>query len=60
MVLKLFGKKTLNGIKFFIKGSPVFSSGPKSLLTNTPDCPILCNLVFDNFIFRRATRGERG
>ena len=28
---------------FFIKGNPVFSSGPKSLPKKPPDCPILCN-----------------
>ena len=48
-----------NGIKmllanrlstFFIKGNPGFSNGPKSLLKNPPDFPILCNWVFDNFI----------
>ena len=35
---------------FFIKGNPVFSSGPKSLPENSPDCPILCKRVFDNFV----------
>ena len=49
----------LNGIKallangldtFFIKSNPVFSNGPKGLPKNPPDCPILCNWVFDNFI----------
>ena len=43
-----------NGIKkwfntIFLKGNPVFSNGPKSLPKN-PDCPILCNWVYDNFI----------
>ena len=33
-----------------IKGSPVFSNGPKSLPKNPPACPMLCNWVFDNFI----------
>ena len=33
-----------------IKGNPVFSNGPKSLPKNLPDCPMLCNWVFDNFI----------
>ena len=33
-----------------IKGKPVFSSGPRSLHRNPPDCPILCNCVFDNFV----------
>ena len=49
----------LNGIKallangldtFFIKGNPAFSNDPKGLPKNPPDCPILCNWVFDNFI----------
>ena len=43
------GIKTLsaNGQStFFIKGKPGFSNGPKT----PPDCPILCNWVFDNFI----------
>ena len=47
------GIKTLlaNGLSTFpIKGNPVFSNGPKSLPKNPPDCPILCNWVFDNFI----------
>ena len=45
-------KTTLaNGLSsFFIKGNPVFSNGPKSLSQNPPDCPVLCNWVFDNFI----------
>ena len=39
-----------NGLStFFIKGNPVFSNGPKSLPKNSPDCPILCNWVLDNF-----------
>ena len=41
-----------NGIKtllanilspFPIKGNPFFRNGPKSLPSNPPDCPILCN-----------------
>ena len=28
----------------------VFSNGPKNLPKNPPDCPILYNWVFDNFI----------
>ena len=32
------------------KNKPAFSNGPKSLPTNPPDCLILCNRVFDNFI----------
>ena len=47
------GIKTLlaNGLSTFpIKGNPVFSNGPTSLPKNHPDCPILSNLVFDNFI----------
>ena len=40
-----------NGLStFFIKDNPVFSNGPKSLLKNPPDCPILDNWVFDSFI----------
>ena len=35
---------------FPIKGIPVFSNGPKSVLKNPPDYPILCNSVFDKFI----------
>ena len=45
--------KTLlaNGLStFFIKGNPVFSNGSKSLPKYPPDCPILCNWVFDYFI----------
>ena len=30
-------------ITFPIEGNPVFNNGPKSLLKNPPDCPILCN-----------------
>ena len=48
------GIKTLlaNGLsKFFNKGNPVFSNGPKSLPKNSPDCPVLCNRVFDICIF---------
>ena len=48
-----------NGIKalldsclsiFFIKGNPVFCNGPESVPKNPPDCPIICNWVFDNFV----------
>ena len=35
---------------FFIKGNPVFSNVPKSLPNNSPDFPILCKYVFDNYI----------
>ena len=44
--------KTLlaNGLSIFlINGNPNFIIGPKSLLKNNPDCPILCNWAFDNF-----------
>ena len=34
----------------FINGNPVFSNCPKRLPKNPPDCPILCNWVFDNYI----------
>ena len=47
------GIKTLlaNGLSTFsIKGNPVFSNGPERLSKNPPDCPALCNWVFDNFI----------
>ena len=47
------GIKTLsaNGLNaFLIKSNSVFSNGPKSQPKNTPDCPILWNWVFDNFI----------
>ena len=41
----------VNGLSsFLIKGDPVFNNGPKSLPKNSPDCPILCNWVFDNFL----------
>ena len=45
-------KTTLgNGLStFFLKGKPVFSNDPRNLPKNLPDCPILDNLVFDNFI----------
>ena len=48
-----------NGIKtllasdlstFFINGNPVVTSGTKSLHKSSPDTPILCNSVVDNFI----------
>ena len=35
---------------FTTKAHPVFNSGPKSLLKNPPDSPILSDRVFDNFI----------
>ena len=35
---------------FFSKREPVYSNGSKIILENSPDCPILCNWVFDNFI----------
>ena len=48
-----YGIKTLlaNGLSTFsITGHPVFNNGPKSPPKNSPDCPILCNWLFDNFI----------
>ena len=45
--------KTLldNGLGTFpIKVKPAFNNDLKSLPKNPPDCPILCNLVFDDFI----------
>ena len=47
------GTKTLltNCLSTFpIKGNPVFSNGPESLLKNPPECLVLCNWVFNNFI----------
>ena len=47
------GIKTLlgNGLSTFpIKDNPVLSDGPKRLPENPPDCSVLCNWVFDNFI----------
>ena len=47
------GIKTLlvNSLSVFpIEGKPVCFNGPKSLPKNLPDCLILRNLVFDNFI----------
>ena len=48
MVLK--GLLTNGLSKFPIKSNPVFRDGPTSVPENTPDCPILCNWVFYNFI----------
>ena len=45
--------KTLlvNGLStFYIKGNQDFSNGPKNLPKNPPDCTILWDWVFDNFI----------
>ena len=40
-----------NGLRTFpIKVNPVFSNSSKILPKNPPDCTILCNWVFDNFI----------
>ena len=47
------GIKTLlaNGLStFFMKDNPVFSDGPKNIPKNLPNCFILCNWVFYNFI----------
>ena len=47
------GNRTLlaNGLStFFIRGKPVFSNGPRSLLKNPPNCFILDSWVFNNFI----------
>ena len=47
------GIKTILAYGFstiFIKGNPVFSNVPEILTKNLPDCPILWNFVFDNFI----------
>ena len=56
--------KTLlaNGLSTFpIKGNPLFSNTPKGLNKNPPDCAILENWVFENFIladetFKKALR----
>ena len=48
VVLKGFLANSLS--TFPIKSNPVFSNGPKSLPKNPPDCTILCNSIFDNFI----------
>ena len=41
----------LNDIKVFFSNSKItFNNGPISLLKNCPDCTILDNWVFDNFI----------
>ena len=55
------GIKTLfaNGLSTFsIKCNPAFSNGPKSLPKSPPDCCILCNWVFDNFIFAEELFAE--
>ena len=47
------GIKTLlaKGLSSFpIKDNPGFNNGPKTLPKNPPDCPILCNCFFDNFL----------
>ena len=47
------GIKTLlaSGLSIFIiESDQVFSNGPKILTKNSPDCHILSNWVFDNFI----------
>ena len=47
------GIKTLlaSGLRIFIiENDQVFSNGPKILTKNSPDCHILSNWVFDNFI----------
>ena len=46
------GIKTLvdSVLRIFIKGNPFFSNGPKTLLENPPDGPILRDWVLDNFI----------
>ena len=44
-------KHSVDGLStFFIKGKLVFGNGPKSLPKKSPDCPILWNFVFDNFV----------
>ena len=60
-VVKPNGIKTIlaSGLsKFFIKGYPVFSNGSKNLPKNPPDCPILCNWVFDSFVLAKELFGK--
>ena len=35
---------------YVLKAFPTFSNGPKNLPENFPDCPFLCNWVFDRLI----------
>ena len=52
-VVNLNGIETLiaNGFSTFpIKCNPVFNNCPKSPSKNPPDCTILCNWLFENFI----------
>ena len=41
-----------NGIKTLLDSclSIFFINGPESVPKNPPDCPIICNWVFDNFV----------
>ena len=41
-------------ITFPIEGNSIFSNSSKSLPKKPPDCPILCNWVFDNFILAKV------
>ena len=53
--------KTLlaNGLSTFpVKTNPVFSNVPKSLSKNHPDCHILCNWNFDNYILAEELFGK--
>ena len=52
LMLLLCTKNVLaNGLSAFpIKGKPVFSDGARSLPRNPPNCIILDNWVFENFI----------
>ena len=56
-----------NGIKrllanvlstFPLNDNPLFNNGPKSLPKNPPDCTMLCNWVFDNFILSEELFGK--
>ena len=56
-----------NGIKrllanvlstFPLNDNPLFNNGPKSLPKNPPDCTMLCNWVFDNFILAEELFGK--
>ena len=56
------GNKThvANGLNtFFIRGTPVFSNGPKGLPKNLLDCPIIRKWGFDNSILAEETFAKR-
>ena len=43
---------------FSIKDNPVFSDGSESLPKSPPECLILCNWVFDDFILAEELLGK--